>query len=225
MRVIHALHPGTAVPGLACWRFFFVARAFQPEHGVAGLLFRGVFLTTEDTEVTEQETAGRWYFFVSAFYDLASARYGRDAIAPSPPTPLPLRGRGGDFVFLIATKSRTAPLAPGRGEGSGVRGKRTSPMPFPQPGCSSRCWCQASRRRQSAGARAAGRGRLCASSLRCTRALPYPAHLLAIFFVARTLQPEQRAAIFLSPWCSVSRVSGPLTPDPSPPAGARGGFC
>jgi len=167
VRVIHALHPGTAVPGLACWRFFFVARAFQPEHGVAGLLFRGVFLTTEDTEVTEQETAGRWYFFVSAFYDLASARYGRDAIAPSPPPPLPLRGRGGDFVF----------------------------------------------------------GRLCAPSLRCTRALPYPARLSAIFFVARAFQPERRAAIFFSPWCSVSRVSGPLTPDPSPPAGARGGFC
>ncbi len=116
-------------PGSPVGDFFFVARALQPKHGVAGLLFRGVFLTTEDTEVTEQETAGRWYFFVSAFYDLASARYGRDAIAPSPPTPLPLRGRGGDFVFLIATKSRTAPLAPGRGEGSGVRGKKTSPCP------------------------------------------------------------------------------------------------
>ena len=62
-----------------------VAGAFQPERGVAGLLFRGVFLTTEDTEVTEQETAGRWYCFVSAFTDLASARYGREAIAASRP--------------------------------------------------------------------------------------------------------------------------------------------
>ncbi len=64
-------------------------------------------------------------------------------------------------------------------------------MPFPQRGCSFRCWCQASRRRESAGA---GCGRLCASSLRCTRVLPYPARLLAMFFVARALQPERCVA-------------------------------
>ena len=101
------------------WTRTDVARVFQPEIRVAGLLFRGVLLTTEDTEVTEQETAGQWSCFVSAFYFLAAPLYGKDAIAPSPPTPLPLRGRGGDFVFLTATKSRTVPLAPGRGEGSG----------------------------------------------------------------------------------------------------------
>ncbi len=122
-------------------------------------------------------------------------------------------------MFLMATKSRTAPLAPGRGEGSGVRGKRTSPMPLPQPCCSFRCWCQVSRRRQSAGARAAECGSLCASSLRCTRALPYPARQLAIFFVARAFQPERRAAIF-SP--AGVRFPGCLAPSPPTPLPLRG---
>jgi len=63
--------------------------------------FRVVFLTTEDTEITEEETAGRWYCFVSAFNDLASARCGRDAMAPSPPTPSPPAEARGGFGWCI----------------------------------------------------------------------------------------------------------------------------
>ena len=107
-----------------------------------------------------------------------------------------------------------------------MRGKKTSPCPSRSLGVFSAAGVRRAadgslrvRELQSAGS-------LCESSLRCTRALPYPGSPVGdFFFVTRAFQPEQRAAIFLSPWCSFSRVSGPLTPDPSPPAGARGGFC
>jgi hypothetical protein len=55
-----------------------------------------------------------------------------------------------------------------------------------------------------------------AASLPHTRALPYPARLLAIF-VARAFQPEHIAVRIRSRWGSFLRVTGPLTPDPSPP--------
>ena len=58
----------------------------------------------------------------------------------------------------------------------------------------------------------------------CTRALPYPARLLAIF-VARAFQPEPSAVRFWSLEPRLSRATSPLTPDPSPPFhGGEGGL-
>ena len=67
--------------------------------------FQGCFLTTEDPEVTEEETAGRWYCFVSPFSFLAAPLYGKDAIAPHPRRLSPVPGRGENLVascqFLV----------------------------------------------------------------------------------------------------------------------------
>ena len=63
-----------------------------------GSLFRGVFLTTEDTEVTEEGLA---IFCVSFLLSLVSFLWHGCHVPLTPDPSPPFRGRGEDFVFFV----------------------------------------------------------------------------------------------------------------------------
>ena len=80
---------------------------------LAGLLFGGVFLTTEVTEVTEES----WLVIVSFRLSLLSSLW-HGCHAPLTPDPSPpFRGRGEDWVFFAAGSAQQELRPPEAGRG------------------------------------------------------------------------------------------------------------
>jgi hypothetical protein len=107
---------------------------------------------------------------------------------------------GGWWLVFFVVKEAVAPLAPGRGEGLGVRGEMPPPVSLCFAGTFVKCLQRAT----------------CGTS-----------HSTVPFFASSRLRVRLRTGErWWSAWLLWGRfrVSCPLTPGPSPPLGARGGF-